>query len=67
MNYVKGILALLLITKGGVGLYNYINHYSALSQYGKGYILGNGIMLLLGVVIAILLIKTIRKSTQKTS
>lgn len=67
MNYIKGILALLLITKGAVGVYNYVQHYSTLSQYGKGYLWGNGIMLLLGLIIAILLLRKINQSTSMTS
>ncbi len=63
MNYIKGILALLLITKGGIGVYNYIDDYSSLSQYGKGYLWGNGILLLLGLILATLLIRSINRPT----
>ena len=56
------IISIILVLIGGYQLTKYVKDYSILSQYGKGYIWGSGLLIILGLLIVTFLILKKRKS-----
>lgn len=61
------IISLLLLSIGLFNFFKYIGDFSELSTYGKGYLTGSLIFILLGGAITFLIIKKGIQNLQKNS
>jgi hypothetical protein len=63
MKYLILFIGIILFIVGFIQTTRYVLNYDALTQYGKGYVWGSAILMLIGIIIIFIGKKIDRKNT----